>query len=213
MYEGDTERMLIKSVLNSKEFELLRSQYVSFVQVGGAYAHNYKPIIDFLGTKTVLITDLDYDKDSSIIADILKSGTTNAAINHFAEIGLNDKSPTVQALFEWQAKAVPTVIGNICLAFQGKSDGYSRTLEEAMLAKHYKTTALEVKLKEEWSKLREKDKLKYTIPRARGECSIHTIVLHTSNRKTDFMYSVILNGMVDSMLPAYVKEALLWLTK
>lgn len=212
MYEGDTERMLIKYILRSKEFELLRSQYVSFVQVGGAYAYNYKPIIEFLGIKSVLITDLDYDKDSSNIADVLISGTTNTTINKFSEIILDNPAPTVQVLYDWKEKSPLIVVGCICLAFQGKRDYYSRTLEEAMLARHYGVTALDVKLKKEWIEKRNKDKLKFVIPREGDECSIRTIVLHTSNRKTDFMYSVILNNLVDSMLPAYIKEALLWLT-
>ena len=213
MYEGDTERMLIKSILRSKEFEQLRNNYISFVQVGGAYAHNYKPIIEFLGIKTALITDLDYDKDSSNAREILESGTTNATIQKFAEEAINDKQPTVQTLYEWQSKSSPIVVGNICIAFQGKDDGFSRTLEEAMLAKHYKITAIDEKTKEDWKTLRESDKLKFTIPRNGDTHSLKTIVLHTSNQKTDFMYSVILNNMVDSMLPAYIKEALLWLTK
>jgi hypothetical protein len=183
--------MLIKSVLRSKEFELLRGQYVSFVQIGGAYAHNYKPIIDFLGIKSVLITDLDYDKDSSNTADVLASGSTNATINKFAELILKDSVPTVQVLYDWQEKSAPIVVGSICLAFQGKNDHFSRTLEEEMLTKHYGITALDVKPKEDWKKHRKDDKLKFTI----------------------FMYLVILNGLVDTMLPTYIKEAALRLTK
>lgn len=212
MYEGDTERMLIKYILRSEEFEQLRSQYVSFVQVGGAYAYNYKPIIEFLGIKSVLITDLDYDKDTSNITDILISGTTNTTINKFSEIALNNPAPTVQVLYDWKEKSPLIVVGSICLAFQGKRDYYSRTLEEAMLAQYYGVTALDVQLKSEWIEKREKDKLKFVIPREGDECNIRMIVLHTSNRKTDFMYSVILNNLVDSMLPTYIKEALLWLT-
>lgn len=211
MYEGDTERMLIKSLLQSKEFEPLRNQYVSFVQVGGAYAYNYRYIIDFLGIKSVLITDLDYNTSSSTIADILASCTTNSTINKFAESILNNSSPTVQMLYDWQAASVPIVIDNICLAFQGKNDNFSRTLEEAMLTKFYGVSALVEKPKQDWKECRKKDKLKFTIPRDGDACNIHTIVQHTSNGKTDFMYSVILNGLVDVMLPAYIKEALLWL--
>ena len=211
MYEGDTERMLIKSALRLKEFELLKNQYISFVQVGGAYAYNYKPIIEFLGIKSVLITDLDYDKDALKDKDVLISGTTNTTINKFSEIILKDPTPTVQTLYDWKSKSSPLVIDNIYLAFQGKEDKFSRTLEEAMLAKYYGISALDVKTKEEWKECRKKDKLKFSIPQKGNEFSIRTIVLHTSNGKTDFMYSVILNNLVASMLPDYIKEALLWL--
>ena len=45
MYEGDTERMFIKSILCLKEYKSLANQYISFIQVGGAYAHMYYPRI------------------------------------------------------------------------------------------------------------------------------------------------------------------------
>ncbi|MCG9969897.1 AAA family ATPase [Pelotomaculum terephthalicicum JT] len=214
MYEGDTERMLIKSLLSFKDFDLLRGQYISFVQVGGAYAFNYKPIVEFLAIKTAILTDLDYDKDSSKVDDILKSGTTNSAIKSFAEQALKDGEPTVEKLYDWQAKEQPIVIaGLICLAFQGKKDGYSRTLEEAMLSKYYGLNSFDMKTKAEWEELRKKDNLKYTIPRTGEEFNLRDIVLHTSTGKTDFMYSVILNNLIESMLPEYIKEALLWLAK
>jgi len=132
MYEGDTERMLIKSLLRSEEFATLKGQYISFVQVGGTYAFNYVPLIKFLGIKTVIITDLDYEKDSDNIYDILKSGITNTTIKSFSELVLRNKSPTVEKLYEWQTKEKLIVFNDlICLAFQGRNDGYSRTLEEA----------------------------------------------------------------------------------
>jgi predicted ATP-dependent endonuclease of OLD family len=214
MYEGDTERMLIKSLFRFKEFEALKEQYISFVQVGGAYAFNYKPLIEFLGIKAVIITDLDYEKKSNNIDDILESNITNSTIRKFTEQVLKNGKPAVKELYEWQIKENPIVIdGLICLAFQGENDGYSRTLEEAMLSKHYDINSFETKTKDEWKALKENDRLKYTIPRTGEEFSLRDIVLHTSNVKTDFMYSVILNNLVDKMLPEYIKEALLWLTK
>lgn len=212
MYEGDTERMLIKSALQLEEFESLRNQYISFVQVGGAYAHNYIPIVNFLGIKSVIITDLDYDKDAETDAEILASCTTNETIKNLYKEEFKNADPQVQMLYDWKSKQDHVVIKNVCLAFQGKEEKFSRTLEEAMLTSHYRMSALEKKHKTEWKKLREKDKLIYTIPN-KDLINIRKIVLHTSNRKTDFMYSVILNELVDSMLPHYIKEALKWLEK
>ncbi|HHW29797.1 MAG TPA: AAA family ATPase [Syntrophomonadaceae bacterium] len=215
MYEGDTERMLIKNLLDLDEFESLRGQYLSFVQVGGAYAYNYRPLVEFLGVKTVIITDLDYDKDASSSDQILASETTNSTINNFYKISFPDESkpPTVKDLYDWQTSAnIVLNEGQIYLAFQNQEDGYARTLEEAMLSKHYNINSYETKSRDEWKELRENDKLKYTIPR-NETCNIRDIVLHTSNNKTDFMYSVILNNLAESMLPAYIKKALIWLAK
>lgn len=211
LYEGDTERMLIKNILQTKEFESLKNQYISYVQVGGAYGYNYKAIIDFLHIKTIIITDLDYDKDISDTTELYKSGTTNSTINQFAELILNKPSPTVKELYDWQNTSETIVINSIYLAFQGQRDNYSRTLEEAMLSKYYGLSALEKRPRAEWKELRKANGLKYTIPRSGESCCIHDIIQHTANGKTDFMYSVILKDLANVMLPDYIRRALLWL--
>ena len=142
---------------------------------------------------------------------MVQSLSTNATINAFAKELLNESTPTVQSLYSWKDSAGCIVSNNICLTFQGKTDGYARTLEEAMLAKRYNVSVLDTKTKEEWTSLRKSDKLRFVIPQKVDSCSIRTIVQHTSKNKTDFMYSVILNELVDAMLPNYIEEGLMWL--
>ena len=212
LYEGDTERMLIKNSLFSDKFATLRNQYISYVQVGGAYAINYMPILNYLKIKSLIITDLDYNKQAVTMEDVLKSYSTNATINTLAKETLHNSSPTVQDLYLWKANVMPIVIDNcIGLAFQSENDHYARTLEEAMLSKLYNISVLESKTKEEWKNLRKKYQLKYVIPQKADIFNIRTILQHTADRKTDFMYSVILNNLVDSMLPDYIEEGLMWL--
>ena len=211
LYEGDTERMLVKNALLSDRFENLRNQYISYVQVGGAYALNYKPILDYLNIKSLILTDLDFDADAATESDVVKSFSTNATINAFAKEALGNSTPTVQDLYSWKDNVGHVVINEICLAFQGMNDRYARTLEEAMLAKRYNISALDTKTRKEWTNLRKSDKLKFVIPQKVDPCSIRTIVQHTSKNKTDFMYSVILNKLVDAMLPNYIEEGLIWL--
>ena len=211
LYEGDTERMLIKKILQLAEFETLRNQYVSFVQVGGAYGYKYCPIISFLGIKSVIITDLDYHKAALTKRKVLASHLTNSTIKQFVNSVFSISSPTVRTLYAWKAQFGPIIKNNtIYLAFQDSNDGFARTLEEAMLAKHYQITVFEKQPQNVWKKHREDDKLKFVIPRG-AECNIRSIVSHTSNSKTDFMYSVILSNLAEAMLPNYIKEALLWL--
>lgn len=211
LYEGDTERMLIKHILQLPEFEALRNQYVSFVQVGGAYGYKYCPIIDFLGIKSVIITDLDYHKAALTVRKVLASHSTNSTIKQFADFVFAIPSPTVRTLYAWKAQFGPIIKNNtIYLAFQDKNDGLARTLEEAMLAKRYQVTVLENQTQNVWKKRRKDDGLKFVIPRS-AECNIRSIVSHMSESKTDFMYSVILGNLSEAMLPNYIKEALLWL--
>lgn len=62
LYEGDSERLYIRKLIKLPEFLPLNDSYIAFIQVGGAYAHNYLPILIMLKMKTLIITDLDYDK-------------------------------------------------------------------------------------------------------------------------------------------------------
>ena len=102
---------------------------------------------------------------------------------------------------------------NVYLGFQGKKDNLSRTLEEAMLSKFYGVSAIEAKPKDEWKSKKEKSGLDFSFPRSNDSPSIRDIVLSTSNRKTDFMYSVIMKKLQMEMLPDYIREALEWLAR
>lgn len=84
MYEGDTEKLYIEKLLTDTMFEELSNQYISFVQVGGAYSHWYRKLIHYLGIKTLIITDIDYDK-KLVEIDKIKKDTkiTNAGLIQF----------------------------------------------------------------------------------------------------------------------------------
>lgn len=212
LYEGDTERMLIRKLSTFDNFKALNQLYIAFVQVGGAYAFNYKLLIEFLKIKTLILTDLDYDKSANSETLIGNSKTTNATINNFYNIAKPDDVPTISDLYQWKLDKGNILFGgNAYLSYQGKSDNYARTLEEAMLAKQYGIKSFELKSKASWIGLRDIDKLKYTIPQEKGDYSLRDIVLHTSGSKTDFMYSVILNNLAEKMLPDYIQEGLTWL--
>jgi len=65
LIEGITERLLLPKMIEKvEEAQLddkskLSSQYISVVEVGGAYAHLFWGLLDFLELRTLVITDLD----------------------------------------------------------------------------------------------------------------------------------------------------------
>lgn len=214
LYEGDTERMLIRKLTTLQDYQALNQLYIAFVQVGGAYAYNYRQLLEFLRIKTLILTDLDYDKAANTEALVKESFTTNATINNFYKVSNLNTTPTIADLYQWKNSQRNILFdGCIYIGYQGESDNYARTLEEAMLAKYYKINAFEEKNRDVWLRLREQDDLKYTIPQRSGDYSLRDIVRHSSNGKTDFMYSVILKNLIESMLPEYIKEGLKWLVK
>ena len=64
MVEGTTERILMPRMCQLVDADLeddakLASQYITTVEAGGAHAHRFYPLLDFLELKTLLITDID----------------------------------------------------------------------------------------------------------------------------------------------------------
>lgn len=64
LIEGTTERILMPVLIEKVDAiddgsPKLSSQYITCVEIGGAYAHHFYKFLDFLELKTVIITDLD----------------------------------------------------------------------------------------------------------------------------------------------------------
>ena len=222
LYEGDTERLYIRKLLGMTEFASLRDNYIAFIQVGGAYAHNYLEILTMLKMKSLIITDLDYDKEAMTFETAKNSTSTNATINHCYRLIYPEKgttySPSIKEIYEMQTEK-GTVICNelIYIAYQDENST-ARTLEEAMLNKFLSKNVFDKTKRSEWKSIRRNNNLTFTIPNNRkdetdSEFSIRQIVAASSNNKTDFMYSVVLSGNEEKMLPDYIKKGLLWLAK
>ena len=218
-YEGDTERLFIRKAMTLLEYQKLSQQYVAFIQVGGAYAKNYEQLIRLLGIKSLIITDIDYEKTKTSLADIQKSESTNATIKHFFSINHSAEKPLVSNLYAWNSAEENVFDDLIAICFQTDKDGYARTLEEAMLNRYYSMNVCVPVKKREWKQRRTESKLQFSIPRKRNNTpiddediiTIHEIIEATSGKKTDFMYSVILNEYVRLMMPEYIDGGLKWL--
>jgi putative ATP-dependent endonuclease of OLD family len=93
LIEGTTERLLLPKMIEKMDAEdskrtQLSSEYLSTVEVGGAYAHLFFDLVEFLDLKTLIITDLDSTKknaDNKYIACMVSEGTntSNACIKRW----------------------------------------------------------------------------------------------------------------------------------
>ena len=177
-----------------------------------------------LKMKTLIITDLDYDKKNLSMEEVKAkdSNSTNATINYCYRVAYPDREekyvPTIKELYDFQVEGKNILYnGLVYLAFQDENST-ARTLEEAMLKKILKVDVFHMIKRSEWKKIRKDKKLTFSIPDNKegekdSEYSIRKIVEATSNNKTDFMYSVILSENEEKMLPDYIKKGLLWLMK
>lgn len=83
LIEGTTERILLPLMTQQVDAQMkgkrtLSSQYVSVVEVGGAYAHLFFHLLEFLELRTLVITDLDatkQNKEKKYVACKVTEGT------------------------------------------------------------------------------------------------------------------------------------------
>ncbi|MEW9181557.1 AAA family ATPase [Bacillus mycoides] len=237
LFEGDAERLLFKYLIsNMLKYERLSSQYISYIQVGGAYAHKYLDLIKFLEIKSLIFTDIDYEykkEDVEINADIIierimKRVSSNETIKTMVR-----RSNISKILKENRLKKGLFLNNkNICLKFQTDVDGYARTLEDALLYKlilfknntekdmdilenklSYKKLNIETVFshitKKNFKLLMEENKLLLSNTK-KSKTSLRDRIDKLKN-KTDFMYALIESGNINDSIPAYVEEGLDWL--
>lgn len=130
--EGQVERLLLPMMMEEQAklagCETLGSQYISISEVGGGHAHKFKPIIDFLGIPSLIITDLDSVDDNKEKCPVAEGkGTSNACLRKW--IPAKDTVDELNACDEAEKTQ-----GCIRVAYQIAQDGRcGRSFEEAFI--------------------------------------------------------------------------------
>jgi predicted ATP-dependent endonuclease of OLD family len=92
LIEGTTERLMLPQVMRALDAVdpslKLGGQYVTIMEVGGAYAQLFIPLLEFLGLRSLIITDLDAVKRNAkkkLEACLVYEGetTSNSCIKHW----------------------------------------------------------------------------------------------------------------------------------
>lgn len=154
IYEGDTERMYIESLIfcdtSSDDLNYLKTlsqKYITYAQAGGAYAHKYAQLLNELEIKTLIITDIDYQKDVHDKSSMLSTKSTNAAINYFVKqsgVTLSTEEVLISDICSWQNSQLQ--LNNILVKTQTEKDGNARTLEDALIYNYIKNLLIEEKV-------------------------------------------------------------------
>jgi hypothetical protein len=101
LVEGATERLLMPRFYeiidkSLEEPQRLSSQYITCIEVGGAYAHIFYPLLDFLEIRTLIITDID---SVVAVAKTDKNGKNTTKLEK-CPIAQGDQTSN-QAIKEW----------------------------------------------------------------------------------------------------------------
>lgn len=139
LVEGTTERLILPTVIgkfDEQNGSNLGRKYLSIMEVGGAYAHLFYKLIDFLELRTLIITDLDsVDAADNRKKCKISAGThsSNASVNRWFDPD-GGNSPMLTVLL---AKTIAEkCIGCRRIAFQiPQIDGGAcgRSFEEAFI--------------------------------------------------------------------------------
>jgi len=132
LVEGQVERLLLPIMLEKcsslEGCAYLTSQYISISEVGGAYAHKFQPLVDFLGIPTLIVTDIDTVNDNGEKCPVAEGNrTSNAALKSW----LPGKESRDDLL---AADETAKTSGFIRVAYQTTQNGAcGRSFEEAFI--------------------------------------------------------------------------------
>ncbi len=200
--EGQVERMLLPRLIAALEAALrdkLTSTYVCTVEVGGAYAHLFRKLIEFLQLPALVITDLDSIDGTTKKKTPVASGhaSSNATLSKW--LPGNAELPKLMAAGEAEKTS-----GRVRVAYQiaeAAGQPCARSFEEAFV---YANAA--------WL-LANKDKLLAT-----GDTFTHADAAALtadayaiSLPKVDFALDLLANS--GWATPKYIREGLEWLAK
>ena len=243
LFEGDTERILLPAMMKKIDLEnknssilSLKAQNISLIEVGN-YSHIYEKFLDFIGIKTLIITDIDScENQNGGKAKKVKvsegNTTSNSSLKHYFNDILNKGDninklnllitlPNDKKVFSFKNnKLENNVNGNIRIAYQTNEniegiDYYPRSFEDAFI--YCNTNFFKENIKDMENNLKDKNLYKGKFD---NQSSMANNVFEIANNyiesKASFAMDILLCSDEDFTnwnIPSYIKEGLEWLKK
>ncbi|WP_407503290.1 ATP-dependent nuclease [Elizabethkingia miricola] len=209
MVEGITEKLLMPLFIK-KVAKDLENEYVSIIEVGGAYTHKFKEFFKFLNTKVLIVTDLD----SVDPADSRRACKVNTPNSKTSNQTLRQWLPQKELISDLLAASEESKIdsGLIRVAYQVSEESHSytaRSLEEAIIncnKTFFSSSKNGIRNKDFFELLKEKnlEVEPYELSPGSKDKTVFTFDLMTFDEKgTDQEWEV----------PKYIKDSLEWLAK
>ncbi len=216
LFEGTVERILLPIFIEKVENEQsdcnLSEQYISSLEIGGAYMIKFKELLEFLNLRTLIITDIDSIRnDTKEKTEVKKNEnliTSNITLKNWIP-----KKENIDELLE------PTINkenenSTIRVAYQnnvnplGHSIKCGRSFEEAFIIDNYQYIFSNrenlLSIKNTLTSYQNADAIK-------NESFAIQDFIDRNKKKTEFAFDLLL---IDGWtVPTYIKEGLIWLAK
>jgi predicted ATP-dependent endonuclease of OLD family len=226
LVEGNVERLLLPLIIERK-FPALKASHLTILEVGGAFAHKFQELLEFLDITTLVITDLDSvqppedggaevkesEGGHACKANVPRATTSNETLKQWFP-----KLATIEELLdlpdsEKVVKCAGESDGNIRVAYQTRrpaawggdtADLAGRTLEEAFALENLA-----------WTQDSSRKIIGLSIPKS-SQMALEGIhdALFTRVRnldKTRFALSLIAEQDMAWKPPQYIMDGLVWL--
>lgn len=208
LVEGSVEKILLPLMIK-KLSKKLTSQYVSIIEVGGAYAHKFRSLLTFLKIKTLIIADID-SVDSNDNRKACKVTSEAETSNPVLKKWIPEKT-SIKELLELEPKN--KVKEEIRVAYQipeEEKGACGRSFEEAFILANAPNFA------ENFSKLTAYKKL-FVVEKNEAEVrkTAQKIIKESYKlaekikKKTDFAFDIL--ALDNWKVPLYIKEGIEWL--
>lgn len=209
LIEGSVERILLQSMIEKCAKEL-SARYLTALEVGGAYAHRFAGLLEFLNIPYLVLTDID--------AVIKQKGAKRAKACKATEDGATTSNSALKFFFE--GKSTIDDLNNVVDADHIQQDGnryisfqkpvkvqhgeeeltlHGRTLEETFVYENLDAIKAE------------KLKVGLSVPDKAGDMQqdVYDLVQSSSFKKTHFALDVLASS--DWQVPEYISSGLRWL--
>nr|WP_276570086.1 TOPRIM nucleotidyl transferase/hydrolase domain-containing protein [Rhodovibrio salinarum] len=236
LVEGNVERLIMPQMI-AKTAPGLRSCYLSVLEIGGAYAHLFRTLIEFLGITTLIVTDLD-----SVTAPVAAckgeefepaeaKDDEDAAVGRTCTPETPDSVTSNQMLKQWLPRRIN--IDDLLAAdaaaktIPGDANGlgsvrvtYPYTVNLTQGDKHFECAGrtLEVAFafdNLEWTQEYDNRDLNLRVHAPQNlqdlALKLHKRVHGSNYKKTDFALALLTKDPDDWTVPRYISEGLQWL--
>ncbi len=217
MFEGTVERILLPVFIEKFEKEtkthILSEQYISSIEIGGAYINKFKELLEFLGLKTLIITDIDSVKSDSNKTEVEKGKgllTSNTTLKDW----IPGKEKIDELLDETVSKESDD--GMIRVTYQKNANTGTepikcgRSFEEAFIIDNYSYVFNNRKkllsIKNHLKDYQDSDGVR------KESFEIQEFV-DRNRKKTEFAFDLLDVSKDEWLVPSYIKEGLTWLAQ
>ncbi len=205
LVEGTTERMLLPQMIK-KSAPSLCNEYVSILEVGGAYAHSFREILEFINVKTLIITDIDSSNEKDGKCPVSEGEYTT----NYTLIKWLPKKTKISELVNCKLK--DKIQESIRVTYQTKENGFNaRSFEDAFINTNKNFLLTEHPI-EQGKYI--KDEFHY-LSNPSIDISNKIPTEFSSKQKTEFTFDIMsFNEEYGNWkVPEYINEGLIWLAK